>query len=556
MFLSWLRRSTQSRSKAAKRHPIHLRLESLEDRIVLSADNMPSTFYNPISAAQGGPVYTPVDNQITALEEAEELTSQAIWGGPPFGFGQGQDATALAYQAGASGPAAAGWSALMSARALVNQELALYNQNPNLGWSDPDTYNGGHGTYQMNQLAVQADRALPVCQQAISELENQVSGPGSPTGTGNGTTPVLQGHVEVNVPAQGPMNWWQEAQNAVAKIMDGLGQQFAAFADSVNQWESDFYDSGLKAFLTFGQQLDRDVDGLGAYLTSNAAANEAAQLNAVGKWFTNNAVDNQVQAVQGVENGIQYFKENPAAASADGLFALGTGAVLGGASGALDGMLFSGGLESAAATAVQSEAEGLSNQQLLKTFSEGLNSAENLEKLDQQLSIGANPNWTPSQPYQTTAALIRGNEGERLMQWALASDNQAILWAKSEIMGTNQGGVDIIAMKLGAEDPLNLIDNKAFQSGRNISSVPALTTNLDLGEVRAILQQGLDNSVADLERQVWQLAIQKFDAGNINLVVSNAGRTIDSLIPPGITARLQQQELTFLNAFNLGKTTP
>jgi hypothetical protein len=348
MFLSWLRRPTQSKAGTTMRRPVRLRLENLEERVVLSGD----VTGNPYMPVQ-------VSDQASALLEAFELTYDAIWYGPPWmqahglQFGAGEDAVALQWQAGATVPAATAWSDILNARSLVNQELALYNAGgPNQRWDTPDTWGDDTKDYNMHLIAAQADQSNVAAGQILQELNNPPSQPGPPpAGSGGGTAPVLQGHVEIDVPTPGPTNWWQAAQQILSQAMDDLNQQLIAFSDSLKQWEQSLYDSSLQAALTFGQALDRRVDALGAYLTNNAAANEAAQFAAVGNWMTHNALDNQAQALQGLEKDFQHLVENPADAAAGLTFNVATGVALGGASGALDGVLFSGatGLEEAAA---------------------------------------------------------------------------------------------------------------------------------------------------------------------------------------------------------------
>jgi hypothetical protein len=326
------------------RRPVRLRLENLEERVVLSG----GVTVNPDMPVQ-------VSDQVSALWEAAALTFGAIWNGPPTNerqFGVGQDAVALQWQASATGRAATAWSDIMNARALVNQELALYNEGgPDRRWDTPDTWGADTKDYNMHLIAVQANESNYAAWEIISQLASPPPQPSPPPAVSGGTAPVLQGHVEIDVPAPGPTNWWQAAQQMLSQAMDDLNKQLTAFSDSLRQWEQNFYDSALQAALTFGQGLDRRVDALGAYLTNNAAANEAAQFAALGNWMTHNALDNQAQALQGLKNDFQHLVENPADAAAGLTFNVATGVALGGATGALDGMLFAGatGLETAAA---------------------------------------------------------------------------------------------------------------------------------------------------------------------------------------------------------------
>jgi hypothetical protein len=76
--------------------------------------------------------------------------------------------------------------------------------------------------------------------------------------------------------------------------------------------------------------------------------------------------------------------------------------------------------------------------------------------------------------YDGPQRLARGNLGERLASDALAADGYDILAYKPDIIGTNQGGIDIVAMR---GDDLYLVDNKALTRSGNVSSVSALTDN-------------------------------------------------------------------------------
>lgn len=149
--------------------------------------------------------------------------------------------------------------------------------------------------------------------------------------------------------------------------------------------------------------------------------------------------------------------------------------------------------------------------------------------------------------YATTPRLARGNLGERLAAEALAADGHQILSYKPSILGTNQGGIDIVSMRDGT---VYLIDNKALSRDGNIASVSALTTNFDqnLAAVRAELTGMLARpGISAEEQQVIRQALDVLESGNVVRAVTNANVAPDGQVPSGVTQRLQNEGLVFID---------
>ena len=151
--------------------------------------------------------------------------------------------------------------------------------------------------------------------------------------------------------------------------------------------------------------------------------------------------------------------------------------------------------------------------------------------------------------FQTTQRLVRGNLGERLATESLASQGHAILSFKPSILGTNQGGIDIVTIRNGI---VHLIDNKAITRAGNISSVSALTTNFaqNLQAVRQELTAALSRpNISAAETSLLTQAIQAINNGNVVRAVTNANVTRNNSILSGVTQQLQSQGIRFINVF-------
>jgi Domain of unknown function (DUF4157) len=156
-------------------------------------------------------------------------------------------------------------------------------------------------------------------------------------------------------------------------------------------------------------------------------------------------------------------------------------------------------------------------------------------------------------PFATTQRLIRGNLGERLAAEALAADGHHVLMYKPSILGTNQGGIDIVTIRNGV---VHLIDNKALMQGGNVSSVPALTTNF--AQNLAATQEELVAMLAEparsaAERALIQQALTALRDGQFVRAVTNANVVArDSQILTGVTSRLSDQGISFIDVYGSG----
>lgn len=149
--------------------------------------------------------------------------------------------------------------------------------------------------------------------------------------------------------------------------------------------------------------------------------------------------------------------------------------------------------------------------------------------------------------YDTAQRLVRGNIGEKLAADVLATRGHRILSFKPSILGTNQGGIDIVTIENGV---VYLIDNKALTRAGNIGSVSALTTNFNqnLAAVRRDLQAALSVSgISADEAATLQQAVNAIDSRNYVRAVTNANISRDTQILTGVTQNLSDQGITFIN---------
>jgi Holliday junction resolvase-like predicted endonuclease len=162
-------------------------------------------------------------------------------------------------------------------------------------------------------------------------------------------------------------------------------------------------------------------------------------------------------------------------------------------------------------------------------------------------------------PFKTTQRLIRGNVGERLAADALASDGHLILMYKPDILGTNQGGIDIVTLRDGV---LYLIDNKALTRTGNAASVSALTTNY--AKNVAAVGRDLTAMLADparsaAERDIIRQALQALTSGKVIRAVTNANILVENApivgaklaretkFLSGVTSKLANQGIQFID---------
>jgi Holliday junction resolvase-like predicted endonuclease len=150
-------------------------------------------------------------------------------------------------------------------------------------------------------------------------------------------------------------------------------------------------------------------------------------------------------------------------------------------------------------------------------------------------------------PYQTTQRLVRGCMGECHATFALARHGHTILSFKPSILGTNQGGIDIITLHNGI---VHFIDNKALTRTGNISSVSALTTNFpqNLAAVIADFERrAADHALSAAERRTFRVALDAIYSNNYLRIVTNANVAPDSAITSGITQRLFDLGIRFID---------
>jgi hypothetical protein len=164
------------------------------------------------------------------------------------------------------------------------------------------------------------------------------------------------------------------------------------------------------------------------------------------------------------------------------------------------------------------------------------------EQLSQTLTGGQNEGI-----YDTAQRLVRGNIGEKLAADVLATRGHRILSFKPSILGTNQGGIDIVTIENGV---VYLIDNKALTKAGNIGSVSALTTNFNqnLASVRRDLQTALAvPGISADEAATLQQAVTAIDNGNYVRAVTNANISRDTQVLTGVTDNLAGQGIQFIN---------
>lgn len=173
---------------------------------------------------------------------------------------------------------------------------------------------------------------------------------------------------------------------------------------------------------------------------------------------------------------------------------------------------------------------------------------ESLPGLEQDFSE-AGGDKGPAGPYATTQRLAGGLGGEKAAVEALATQGHQVLWYKPDILETNQGGIDAVTMKDGV---VYLLDNKAYNTERNVSSVSALTTNFEhnLGSVKSDLGKVLTQPDLNHEQgQVIQSALDALDRGDYIKAVTNANIfSKTGAVPQDVTDRLEREhDIQFIN---------
>jgi hypothetical protein len=155
----------------------------------------------------------------------------------------------------------------------------------------------------------------------------------------------------------------------------------------------------------------------------------------------------------------------------------------------------------------------------------------------------------PTAPYATTQRLAGGLGGEKAAVEDLARQGHQVLWYKPDILGTNQGGIDAVTMKDGV---VYLLDNKSYNTERNVSGVSALTTNFErnLDDVKLNLNNVLNQKdLNPAQDQVIHAALDALDRGDYVKAVTNANIFSRSgEVPQDVTDRLEQEHgIQFIN---------
>ncbi len=150
--------------------------------------------------------------------------------------------------------------------------------------------------------------------------------------------------------------------------------------------------------------------------------------------------------------------------------------------------------------------------------------------------------------FETAERLKRGNLGEKLATDALAAEGHKILSYKPSILGTNQGGIDMVTIKDGF---VHFIDNKALSRSGNVSSVSALTSNFTKNKDAVLkeLRDALARAASKEEKDVLQSAVTAIEKGNYKKVVTNANITKDDAILSGVSQALKEKGIEFINVF-------
>ncbi len=175
---------------------------------------------------------------------------------------------------------------------------------------------------------------------------------------------------------------------------------------------------------------------------------------------------------------------------------------------------------------------------------------EQADRLDAGPLAGMRPAQESADEFEIANTQKRGNIGERLAADWLAENDYEILNYKPRIEDTNKRGIDLVALR---DDAVYLVDNKALTRDGNVSSVSALTANLDRNVED--VKQSLIATANELKDHPDELAtvrkaLDALNEGRYVLAVTNANVTPDDRILSGLTDRLAQQGLTFIDVMN------
>jgi Holliday junction resolvase-like predicted endonuclease len=155
------------------------------------------------------------------------------------------------------------------------------------------------------------------------------------------------------------------------------------------------------------------------------------------------------------------------------------------------------------------------------------------------------PGEAVASEFDTTYRLKQGNFGEKMATDALAQQGHDILDFKPDIKGTNQGGIDIVTMKDGV---VYAVDNKAYTTGNNVSSVSALDKNFNknIATVREKFEGfANDPNRTPAEREKFAQAVEAIRDGRVQKLVTTAAFARDGKMTTGISAPLQNKQFQY-----------
>jgi Holliday junction resolvase-like predicted endonuclease len=188
-----------------------------------------------------------------------------------------------------------------------------------------------------------------------------------------------------------------------------------------------------------------------------------------------------------------------------------------------------------------------------ETFIDGVGNEWTAAEVEERLAAGAGAYAEMQQAVRSADEATndqrhqRGNLGERAATEALAAEDYAILDYKPQLEGTTRGGIDMVAMK---DDTVYLLDNKALSRDGNVNSVSALTTNFENNLAATV--RDLENMANDVkrsaeERELVERAITALAEGNYVRAVTNANVARDDRILEGVSDRLDQLGIEFID---------
>lgn len=204
--------------------------------------------------------------------------------------------------------------------------------------------------------------------------------------------------------------------------------------------------------------------------------------------------------------------------------------------------------------------DALDTARLDAAFAEGPGGSWGAAEVEQRIAAGAVDELGRMEPAARSADEAdndnrhrRGNFGERAATEALAAEGYSILDYKPDIGGTTKGGIDMVAMK---DDTVYLLDNKALSRAGDVNSVSALTANFADREAKegnlSAAKRALEAMADDTRRSADELdlinrAIAALEEGRYVRAVTNANVARDDRILEGVTERLAEQQIQFID---------